>query len=249
MDTTPTFSIVIPCLNEERYIGSLLDDIAKQTLQPKEVIVADSRSQDRTIKVAKGFQRNLPLKIATSRIRSPGAARNTGAKLATADYIIFIDADMRLPATAFEQTLNATNGGQVDYVTPVFSTPGHHPIDQLAIIIINFDIRFAIRPKPNLPGIGGYMCVRRSLHETLNGFKTNVRSEDIEYLIRLKRRNATYAVLKNLVIETSNRRLVQDGRFVSALNFIPQRWWLSRYIINPALKKLGREKKFGNYPE
>jgi glycosyltransferase involved in cell wall biosynthesis len=243
----PDFSIVIPCLNEENYLGSLLEDIAGQTIKPKEVIVADSRSDDCTVEVAKGFQKRLSLKIVTSTIRSPGAARNAGAKQAKGDYLVFIDADMRLPDTAFEQTLLATDYGRLDYVTPLFSTPGRHPIDQLAIKIINFDIRFGITAGAHLPGIGGYMCVRRDLHESLGGFRASGRGEDMDYLAHLKRLGASHTVLRKLVIRTSNRRLVQDGRLVSILNFIPQRWHLSRHIVNPALKKIGKDKKFGRF--
>lgn len=207
--------------------------------------MADSRSSDQTIDVARNYQDQLPITIAMSNVRSPGAARNAGAKQATAEYLIFIDADMRLPNTAFEQTMQATQQGKVGYVTPLFSTPGHHPIDQLAVKMINFDIRYGVTAKAHLPGIGGYICVRRNLHENLDGFAIYERGEDMNYLARLKHRGTSYVILKNLFIETSNRRLKKDGRLVSALHYIPQRWRLNKYILRPFMKKIGKEKKFG----
>lgn len=247
-DHLPTFSVVIPCLNEQGYIGLLLEDIIRQSAQPKEVIIADSRSDDKTVEIAKSFQDRLPLKTVTSNVRSPGAGRNTGAKQATADYIFFIDADTRLPDTAFEQTIQATKGGKIDYVTPLFSTPGHHPIDQLAVKTINWDIRFGLSASKRLPGIGGYMCVRRRLHEDLGGFEVRRgKSEDLEYLTRMKERDASYVVLKKLLIETSNRRMIKYGRVVAALYFIPAQWRINRYMIKPMLKKFGRDKSFGQF--
>lgn len=46
----PLVSIVIPCLNEERYITNLLDSLSDQDYGPDgvEVIVADGGSTDRT---------------------------------------------------------------------------------------------------------------------------------------------------------------------------------------------------------
>lgn len=246
-EETPSFSVVIPCYNEEKYVGELLEDISSQTLRPKKVIVADSRSTDRTTEVAARFKSRLSIEIATSKIRSPGAARNAGAKLAKGDYIIFIDADMRLPKTAFEQTLQATERGKVDYITPLFSTPGHHPIDQIAVKMINFDIRLGLTSKAHLPGIGGYMCVRNSLNKALGGFAAESRGEDIDYLVRMKHHEISHVVLTNLVVETSNRRLVKDGRLMWMLNFIPHRWRLSKYVVKPILRKAGKEKRFGEF--
>jgi glycosyltransferase involved in cell wall biosynthesis len=48
-------SIVIPTLNEENYVGSLLSDIARQTRKAHEVIVVDGNSQDATASVVERF--------------------------------------------------------------------------------------------------------------------------------------------------------------------------------------------------
>jgi cellulose synthase/poly-beta-1,6-N-acetylglucosamine synthase-like glycosyltransferase len=48
-------SIVIPTLNEENYVGSLLSDIASQTRKAHEVIVVDGNSQDATASVVERF--------------------------------------------------------------------------------------------------------------------------------------------------------------------------------------------------
>ena len=54
-DATMRVSIVIPTLNEEGYVGSLLSDITGQTRNADEVIVVDGRSQDGTTSVVERF--------------------------------------------------------------------------------------------------------------------------------------------------------------------------------------------------
>ena len=53
--STMTASIVIPTLNEENYVGSLLSDIARQTRKAHEVIVVDGNSQDATASLVERF--------------------------------------------------------------------------------------------------------------------------------------------------------------------------------------------------
>ena len=52
----PFFSVVIPTLNEERYLPKLLGNLAGQIDRDFEVIVIDGHSKDRTIERARGFK-------------------------------------------------------------------------------------------------------------------------------------------------------------------------------------------------
>ncbi len=46
-------SIIIPTLNEEKYLLGLLNSLKKQTYMDFEVIIADNNSKDRTKQIAK----------------------------------------------------------------------------------------------------------------------------------------------------------------------------------------------------
>ena len=90
-------SVVIPALNEEHYLGQLLSDIEGQSRRPNEIIVVDSGSCDATVRIAN--------QSSTAIIHSkPPVARgrNLGGYSATGDPIFFLDADIRLPETSFE---------------------------------------------------------------------------------------------------------------------------------------------------
>lgn len=93
MKDTPIFlplSIIIPTFNEEKHLPKLLKSIKEQEFQPREIIVADNNSTDRTQEIAKKY----------GAIVVPGglvaAGRNKGAAAATQDLLLFFDADVSL---------------------------------------------------------------------------------------------------------------------------------------------------------
>lgn len=239
-------SVIIPCYNEEKYVGLLLDDLAKQTVKPKQVIIADSRSTDRTVAVVKRYASELPIQVTTSEIRSPGAARNAGSKLATGDYIMFTDADNRLTNTTIEQLTAATDNGRIDYVSPLFTLPSKGWFEQRVARGINNFILDPATTERFAPGIGGCMFVRRNVHEATNGFDAVLTTEeDMLYLKELKRRGATHAIAKDLFVETSDRRFSVDSKFIILLHFMPRDWWIARNVTYPILDKLGKNKRYG----
>ena len=52
----PLFSIVVPTLNEEDYLGILLESLSKQSYKNFEVIICDGLSEDDTYGVYKRFK-------------------------------------------------------------------------------------------------------------------------------------------------------------------------------------------------
>src|SRR3990172_2067199 len=93
----PFFSIVIPTLDEEKYLPLLLGDLVQQTLTNFEVIHVDGNSNDHTVKAASQFKRRFPLRIKVSKKQNVANQRNAGAQLARGEWVIFMDADNRLP--------------------------------------------------------------------------------------------------------------------------------------------------------
>lgn len=98
----PLVSVVIPTLNEEEHIGSLIDSIFKQDYRPIEVLVVDGGSKDRTVEIVRKKQKELNSNLFNIRIlfekdfgvlRSLPNARNIGIEQSTGDYLILVDAD------------------------------------------------------------------------------------------------------------------------------------------------------------
>jgi len=248
MAATTSVSVVIPCYNEEHYVSALLDDLATQTVRPRQVIVADCRSTDNTVTVAMRYAKKLPLTIATSDIRSPGAARNAGATVATGKYILFTDADNHLPPDTIERLYTAAQKEHVEYISPLFTWPSRQRLQRRVTKGINRFIMSPATAKRIVPGIGGCMFVRRSVHEAVGGFDTDhMTEEDMYYLGKLKQYGASHLILKDLYIETSDRRFAVDGKLSIVLHFIPKRSWIGRYITYPLLRRLGKDKRYGMF--
>lgn len=90
-------SVVIPCLNEEKYIKRLMVALSKQTfsLEKIEVIIADGESQDRTVELIRTFiseNPNLKIKIVNNSKKNIPSALNLAIKSSTGEIIIRMDA-------------------------------------------------------------------------------------------------------------------------------------------------------------
>lgn len=83
-------SVIIPAYNEALVIGKCLDSLLTQTRKADEIIVIDDSSTDQTLQIVKKYS----VTILTQDHAGPGKARNLGAKKASGDILIFVDADM-----------------------------------------------------------------------------------------------------------------------------------------------------------
>ena len=93
-DKQPRFSVLIPLYNKAAHIGDALRSIQAQNYDDLEIIVVDDGSSD------DGPEKVRSLATSDSRIRlieqenaGVSAARNTAISAATADYLLFLDAD------------------------------------------------------------------------------------------------------------------------------------------------------------
>lgn len=89
-------SVIVPCYNAEKTLGDTLASLAAQVCDAEwEVIVADNRSTDQSLKVAESFKSKIPnLRIvdASARQGTP-CAINTGVEAARGESVVFCDAD------------------------------------------------------------------------------------------------------------------------------------------------------------
>jgi len=97
-------SIIIPTYNGEKKICNLLHSLEKQTFKDFEVIVVIDGSTDNTKKLLE--QKNFDFKnfkVIFQENKGRSGSRNTGAKAASGDLLLFLDDDMRLPAESVQQ--------------------------------------------------------------------------------------------------------------------------------------------------
>lgn len=90
----PTFSIVVPLYNTERYIAEALNSIAAQTFTDFEVIVVNDQSSDNGPAIAARFANaDDRFRVVSQENRGLAGARNTGIRESRGRYIALLDAD------------------------------------------------------------------------------------------------------------------------------------------------------------
>lgn len=90
----PKISVIVPVYNMEKYISECLDSVLQQTLTDIEVIVINDGSTDASLKIIQEYQKNdNRIIIINKENAGVGAARNDGIKVATGEFLAFMDPD------------------------------------------------------------------------------------------------------------------------------------------------------------
>jgi glycosyltransferase involved in cell wall biosynthesis len=107
-------SLIIPAFNEEKLLGASLRSITAAAAAfhargwPTELIVCDNNSTDRTAEVA----RAAGARVVFEPVNQIARARNTGASIATGDWLVFIDADSQPSRELLEDAAEAIVSGR-----------------------------------------------------------------------------------------------------------------------------------------
>lgn len=207
-------SIVIPVLDEERWLPRLLDSIAAQTVAVAEVIVVDAGSTDGTVAVARARGATV-----VEGGGLPGVSRNLGAERARSEWLLFLDADVRLPPTAVEVMLSQMERRRLDAASTAFAPDGDRALVGLQHRLSSWYFRASSRVGwPH--SIGAFLFVRRDLHRRIGGFDTGVTvAEDQEYVVRLSR-VGRYHFARRPVVEIAQRRFDDHGFWKMSLKWL-----------------------------
>lgn len=89
------FSIIIPCYNAYAFVGKAIDSALIQARDDFEVIVIDDGSKDKTLEILELYasKNKACVRCFHQGNKGPGAARNTGVRIAKGKYLYFLDAD------------------------------------------------------------------------------------------------------------------------------------------------------------
>ena len=109
----PLVSILIPAYNAEAQLSETLRSALAQTWEPKEIIVVDDGSTDRTLSVARSFA-SEGVKVFTQHHLGAAATRNSAYAKCTGAYIQWLDADDLLAPDKIARQLE----GQTDSLNP-----------------------------------------------------------------------------------------------------------------------------------
>ncbi|MFZ9850562.1 MAG: glycosyltransferase [Vulcanococcus sp.] len=136
---SPRVSVLIPARNEEATLPHLLAALARQRIQPLEVLVIDDHSSDRTAAIAQAAASpTLPIRVIQPPPLAAGWCGKTwalhhGVQASAGEVLVFLDADTE-PEPAFLESLVAQQqrlGGLVS-VQPFHRT--ERPYEQLSVL-------------------------------------------------------------------------------------------------------------------
>jgi len=99
-------SVVIPTYYEGDYIEDALESIRHQTYTPIEIIVSDATQEIEAIDETRQFSDEYDAEIVHTWVKNVAMGRNLGAKQATGDILMFLDADCILPNDYVEKMVN-----------------------------------------------------------------------------------------------------------------------------------------------
>jgi len=173
-----SISVIIPARNEEKNLDNLFNSLNNQTVKLKEVILVDDSSTDKTPLIGKKHNAKvISLKSLPKGWVGKSWACYNGAKAATRDYFLFLDADTKLKNNGIENIISCMKRYQ-----GVISIQPYHKIKKiyenlsLFFNIISFAGMGAFTPfQTRINPIGAFgpcIIVRREDYYKIDGHKS-----------------------------------------------------------------------------
>ena len=192
-------SFVVPAYNEERLLGRTLASLhaAARTLGlAYEIVVADDASTDATAAIAAA----RGARVVSVAHRHIAATRNSGARAAAGEWLVFVDADTVVDAVVLAAAVQALRDGTVGGGAVVRfdgAVPLYARLLMPLVVFIFRRVRLAA---------GCFLFCTRAAFEAVGGFDERLfASEELTLSAALKTRGP-FVVLSEVVV-TSGRKL------------------------------------------
>jgi GT2 family glycosyltransferase len=199
----PTVSVIIPALNEERYIEQCLRSIRGLDYPSSrlEVIVIDNGSIDRTVSIAKDYADKLYI-LRHARV---GALRNYGASEASADILAFLDADCVVRPSWLQWAVRSLSVGPC-------VTGAEYEVSENATWVERAWFSQTRRGRHVTTHInGGNLFVHKQLFNKVGGFDVSlVSGEDYEFCQRVRRYGKIIADSRIRVVHMGNPKTLRQ---------------------------------------
>jgi len=202
LDKPTRVSVIIPCYNEERYIGKVLANLADQyKIEDCEIIVVDGLSFDNTHAVVSKFiaeNQNLHVRVMDNPARNIPAALNIGIAHAKGDIIVRMDAHAVPSADYVRRCVEVLTDSNIDVVGMACRVrPGSDSVIGRAIALAvshPFGIGDAKYRVPDSSSqyvdTVAFGAFRKTLWEELGGYNENLlTNEDYDFHYRVRRRD------------------------------------------------------------
>jgi len=207
------YSIIIPAFNSSKTIGRCIDSILNSEFSEEyELIVVDDTSEDNTAEMAKKKGARV---IRLKKNRGPSGARNSGAKAAHHDTLIFIDSDIVL----FSDTLQKIHRFMQDTQYAAVSC-NFHPLCEMKDAISRYKHMYMCYLLSKQPRIIAWtftstFAIRKDVFLDVGGFNEKVRVNEDDLLGKhLNEKGYRIALAKHIKVKHlhkySLRRFIRE---------------------------------------
>ncbi|MGA2329866.1 MAG: glycosyltransferase family A protein [Bryobacteraceae bacterium] len=193
MTRGPLISVVVPAYNAAGFLPEAFASVCAQEYQPLEIFVVDDGSTDNTAEVVRSM--GLDIRYLRQNNAGPAAARNHALRLASGEFVAFLDADDQWPAGKLELQLARFSRdpalevvcGRIQYL----SLEGAEEMN----------LRFE-GPERTLSHINlGCGLFRRSVFDKVGPFDETLRfSEDHDWFLRARELGVNLVILRAVTL-------------------------------------------------
>jgi cellulose synthase/poly-beta-1,6-N-acetylglucosamine synthase-like glycosyltransferase len=192
--------VIVPARDEERWLAATLDSVLASD-PGADLVVVDNASTDATADVAREHGARVVAEPRTGIAR----ARNTGARVAAGDVLVFLDADTPVPAAFLPRVAEAMAQPEVVAGAPAVE---HAPRSTILRGYLAGWARLA-RARGMAQGAGQF--VRRTAFDAVGGYDERIyMGEDVDLFWRLQRHahaaGGRVVVLGDVVLRPAPRR-------------------------------------------
>jgi glycosyltransferase involved in cell wall biosynthesis len=236
-------SIIVPCRNEQRYIGDCLDSIlaCDHPRKDLEVLVVDGRSDDGTREIVSRYAARHPeIRLLDNPRGIVPAALNIGIRAATGDAIMRMDAHAAYPPDYVPRLLAALAESGADNVGGCVATLPADPGPVAGAIAVALSHPFGVgnsyfrigAAEPRWVDTVPFGCYRRDVFSRVGLFDEDlVRNQDDEFNHRLLRQGGRVLLVPGVVA-----RYYARGSFAK----LARMYYQYGYFKPLAARKVGR---------
>ncbi|MFH1644099.1 MAG: glycosyltransferase [bacterium] len=195
-------SIIVPTFNSEKTIAKTIQAIQEQeTKEETELIIVDDNSTDKTVQEIKKF--NKIKLIQQEKNSGPAVARNTGAKNAKGEIIIFTDSDCVPEKNWLDEMIKPFENSKVVGVQGAYKTKQKNLTAKFVQIEIE-DRYDLMKKKEFIDFIGSYSAAyRKKVFLEFKGFNEKFPSasgEDPELSYRIEKKGLKLKFNPNAIV-------------------------------------------------
>ncbi len=228
-------SVIIPIYNVENYLNECIHSILNQTYKNIELILVDDGSTDKSFEICQIWsKKDKRIKLLHQKNSGASAARNIGLKIASGEYISFIDSDDFINDHMYEKMISRMKETKADICICGYNDIFENRIKKHVYKNIpdDFSPQFFIKHLDDSDKYKGYVWNKLFSKNILQGIyfdETLSILEDMEYICRISSK-----IKKCTVVNEPLYNYVQ--RSSSVLHYHPKVNFSSLVATNKIIK-------------